>query len=316
MKCQNAAASTDVKQVFCANKVFEKFPSWSFNALSPIYINSPFLNLDKTVIPLLKENTLPDATHAKKQNEIVSNLEEPNEMNKSAAINRHFLPSQGRRKTTSAAIFREYLKEVKDLDYLVEDEDTHNEALDYLTNIRRLLQGAAPKKVVFLLSQPKQNLNKKVFLHFALPLRKRKDRNIGRHGRAAQLSKKYRNVKVDLPKITRPNPVETETVILEDPLPEKKQQEVFELSSEEEKEELLHKNLEVNKLPDEEIKLITGNGMLTDLTPDKCQFFKKSISRPIRASSYRTWTKTDVQGTKGRICADIAQQKLSLGCNK
>ena len=311
MKCQNAAASTDVKQVICANKVFEKFPSWSFNALSPIYINSPFLNFDKTVIPLLKENTLPDATHAKKQNEIVSNLEEPNEMNKSAAINRHFLPSQGRRKTTSAAVFREYLKEVKDLDYLVEDEDTHNEALDYLTNIRRLLQGAAPKKVVFLLSQPKQNLNKKVFLHFALPLRKRKDRNIGRHGRAAQLSKKYRNVKVDLPKITRPNPIETETVILEDPLPEKKQQEVFDLSSEEEKEGLqLHKNLEANKLPVEEIKRIT------DLTIDKCQKkVKKSISRPIRALRYRTWTKTDVQGIKGRICADIAQRKLSLGCN-
>ena len=46
--------------------VFEKFPSWSFNALSPIYINSPFLNLDKTVIPFLKENTLPDSTHTKK----------------------------------------------------------------------------------------------------------------------------------------------------------------------------------------------------------------------------------------------------------
>ena len=149
-----------------------------------------------------------------------------------------------------------------------------------------------------------------------LPLSKKKDRNIGRNGEADQLPKKYRNIKVDQPKITKPNPIETETVILEDPLPEKKQQEVFELSSEEEKEELLHKNLEVNKLPDEEIKLITGNGMLTDLTPDKCQFFKKLISRPIRASSYRTWTKTDVQGTKGRICADIAQRKLSFGCNK
>ena len=51
-----------------------------------------------------------------------------------------------------------------------------------------------------------------------------------------------------------------------------KQQEVFELSSKEDKEELqLHKNLEANKLPDEEIKLITGNGMLTDLTIDKYQ---------------------------------------------
>ena len=69
--------------------VFEIFPSWSFNTLSPIYINSPFLNLDKTVIPLLKQNTLPDAI--KKRNEIVSNLEEPNDMNKSAAI---IIPSQ------------------------------------------------------------------------------------------------------------------------------------------------------------------------------------------------------------------------------
>ena len=40
------------------------------------------------------------------------------------------LSSQARRKTSSAAIFREYFKEVKDLSYLVEDEDTHNEALD------------------------------------------------------------------------------------------------------------------------------------------------------------------------------------------
>ena len=103
-------------------------------------------------------------------------------------------------------------------------------------------------------------------------MRKKKDRNIGRHGEAAQLSKKCRNVTVDLPRITRLNPIETETVILEDPLPEKKQQEVFELSDEEEKKELqLHKNLEANKLPDEGIKLITGNGILTDLTIDKCE---------------------------------------------
>ena len=77
---------------------------------------------------------------------------------------------------------------------------------------------------------------------------------------------------MSVPKITIPNPIETETVILEDPLPENIQQKVFELSSEEEKEELqLHKSLEANKLPDEEIKLTTGNGMLTNFTIDKCQ---------------------------------------------
>ena len=80
------------------------------------------------MIPSLKENALPDATPTKKLNKIVSNLEEPNEMNESAAINLQSLPSQARRKTTTAAIFCEYLKEVKDLSYLVENEDTVNEA--------------------------------------------------------------------------------------------------------------------------------------------------------------------------------------------
>ena len=66
-------------------------------------------------------------------------------------------------------------------------------------------------------------------------MRKDKDRNIGQHVEAAQLTKKYRNVKNDLPKIVRPNLIETETVLLEDPFPEKKQQEVFDLSRKERK---------------------------------------------------------------------------------
>ena len=88
----------------------------------------------------------------------------------------------------------------------------------------------------------------------------------------AQLSKKYGNVTIVLPKITRPNPIETETVILEDPLSQEKQQEDFELSSKEKREELqFHINLEVNTLPNKEIKLIKGNGMLTDLTIGKSE---------------------------------------------
>ena len=163
------------------------------------------------------------------------------------------------------------------MSYLVKNEDTLYEALGYLINIRRLLQGTASKESGISLEPTKAGSKRKSFSSFALSLRKKKDRNIGRHGEAAQLSKKYRNLKADLPKITRPNPIETETVILEDPLPEKKQQEVFELSSEEEKGELqLHKSLEANKLPDEEIKLITGNGMLTDLTVGKCQKILKN----------------------------------------
>ena len=181
--------------------------------------------------------------------------------------------------TKTAAIFREYLKEVKDLSYLVENEneDILNEVLGYLANLSILLLGAAPKESGISLVPTKAASKRKSFSSFALPLRKKKDRNIGRYGEAAQLSKKYRNVKVDLHKIARANPIETETVALEDPLPEKKQQEVFELSNEEEKEELqFQRNLEANKLRDEEIKPINGNGMLTDLTIVKCQKILKN----------------------------------------
>ena len=71
--------------------VFEKYTSWSINALLSIYINSPFLNLGNTVIPLLKK--IPDATPTKK---IVINLEEPDEVNENTAINVQPLPSQDR----------------------------------------------------------------------------------------------------------------------------------------------------------------------------------------------------------------------------
>ena len=43
---------------------------------------------------------------------------------------------------------------------------------------------------------------------------------------------------------------------------------------------------------------------------------KKSISCPKWALRYHTWTKSDFQGIKGKICANIAQRKLSVGCNK
>ena len=114
-------------------------------------------------------------------------------MNKTAVINLQSLPSQARRKKT-AAIFREYLKEVKDLSYLFENDDTLNEALDYLTNIRRLSQDAVSKESGISLEPTKAGYKRKSFSSFALPLRKKKDRNIGRHGEAAQLSKKYRTV--------------------------------------------------------------------------------------------------------------------------
>ena len=92
----------------------------------------------------IKKTTLPDSTPTKTQNRIVSNLEKPDEIKESTAINLRLLPFHASRMITTAAIFPENLKESKDLSYMVEYGGAVDEALGYLTNIRRLLQGAAP----------------------------------------------------------------------------------------------------------------------------------------------------------------------------
>ena len=58
------------------------------------------------------------------------------------------------------------------------------------------LQDATLKESGISLEQTKAGSKQKSFSLFALPLRKKRDRNIGRHGEAAQLSKKYKDVKV------------------------------------------------------------------------------------------------------------------------
>ena len=114
----------------------------------------------KTAIPLLKENILQDATPTKKtkRNEIVSNLEEADKIYEKTAINFEPVPSQARWRTATVEIIRECFKEVKDLSYLIENGDTPDDALGYMTSIRRLLKGSVPppqKKMVFLfLIQP------------------------------------------------------------------------------------------------------------------------------------------------------------------
>ena len=111
-----------------------------------IYIKNLFLNFGKTVFLLLKEY-FPSRCHSQ------TILEEPDEINESIAINLQSLPSWAWRKTATAEIFRKYLKEVKDLSFLVENEDTLGEALGYLTNVRILWQMLLPKEVVFPLSK-------------------------------------------------------------------------------------------------------------------------------------------------------------------
>ena len=68
---------------------------------------------------------------------------------------------------------------------MVKNEETLSEALGNLTNIRRLLQGSAPKESGISLKPTNVGPKEKSFYSFVLPLRRKKDRKIGRHRVAA-----------------------------------------------------------------------------------------------------------------------------------
>ena len=68
---------------------------------------------------------------------------------------------------------------------MVKNEETLGEALSNFTNIRRLLQGSALKESGIFLKPTKVGSKGKGFSSFALPLRRKKDREIGRQGMAA-----------------------------------------------------------------------------------------------------------------------------------
>ena len=90
-------------------------------------------------------------------------MENPDEI---TANNLQPLPSQARRMTKKAGIFRKYLKEVKDLSDLIENKDGLGEALGYLTNIRKHFQGTAPKESDISYEPSKVGSRRKFFSAF------------------------------------------------------------------------------------------------------------------------------------------------------
>ena len=109
-------------------------------------------------------------------------MEEADKLYENTAITFQPLSSQARWKKATVEIIRECFKKVKDLSYLVENEDTPDDALGYTTNIRGLLRGSVPQKSGISLEPTKLGPKLKSFCSFALPLTKNKDSNIGGMG--------------------------------------------------------------------------------------------------------------------------------------
>ena len=89
------------------------------------------------------------------------------------------LPTRIKIKTSSSGIFREYLKEI------MGGKDILTEALKQLLDIRTLLKEVVPRESGISLEPIQKNTL------FALPMQKKRDLHVARHGEVAQVFRKF-----------------------------------------------------------------------------------------------------------------------------
>ena len=92
---------------------------------------------------------------------------------------------------SSSEIFSEYLKEI------MGGEDILTDALKQLFDLRTLLKEALPRESYISLELVQTGSKRKKITPFALPMRKKRDLHVGRHGEVAQVFHKFRNVNKD-----------------------------------------------------------------------------------------------------------------------
>ena len=92
--------------------IFEKYPSWPFDTLSSLYRNSPFLNLDQDVIPLIEQ--LPEINENKSEGEMVGEILSGEILYNDSETISEPLPWKKKFKSTKPGFFRKILKDVKD----------------------------------------------------------------------------------------------------------------------------------------------------------------------------------------------------------
>ena len=102
--------------------------------------------------------------------------------------------SSTERKSTKPGFFREILKEIKDLSYLIDNDDVFSEALEHLFCIKKILQPLVSRERCLPLEPSKMGSKRKKISPLPLPLRKKKALFIGRHGEGAENARKYREM--------------------------------------------------------------------------------------------------------------------------
>ena len=84
------------------------------------------------------------------------------------------LPRKKKFKSTKSGFFREMLKEIKDLSYLIDNDDAFSEAFEHLFCIRKILQPSVPTERGLSLEHSKKGSKRKTFPLYRCPDVKRR----------------------------------------------------------------------------------------------------------------------------------------------
>ena len=234
--------------------IFKKYPAWSWKDLSKLYTECLFLNLDLEVIPIINfdsedrdRNKIEAPFRMEVDKEVLSNVKDEDDFT--------YLDLLCKRKwrANKATFLKEHLKETKNASFLVDDDEVLDEGLQKLTELKQLLKSIPTESNILLKQQKIKNEPKpKKLLNFSLT--KKKHKFSGRHGEKAERFKAEKNIKI----AATPNAsVEKVEEMLDLP----KEQIVFSDTETDENKALEQHSVKV--LPNNELKLIKNNQMLT-----------------------------------------------------
>lgn len=186
--------------------VFIKFPCYSWSSLSSLYINSPFLIMDdvfKTKVNTGEKRTLED--HVCSENVNVDDVCE--------------LKPKLKRHKSLGPVFRELLKELNTISYLVEDKpDVLDDSIRSLIRMKDELSLSTNKEsdIVLEPKKLKERIHEKSnFIPYDLTIRKKRTLDTSRVGSKKEMFDKARKVNVQSQCESN---IETEIIMTEDDL--------------------------------------------------------------------------------------------------
>ena len=138
---------------------------------------SPFLNLDLEVIPIINfdsddrdRSKIEAPVHMEVDREFLNNAKEEDDFTYIE------LPCKRKWRANKATLLREHLKEIQNASFLVDDDEVLDEALQKLTELKQLLKKSIPTESNIPLEQQEIKNEPKPEKLLNLSLRKKKDK--------------------------------------------------------------------------------------------------------------------------------------------